>query len=106
MFNEQIPNETTDESPFPDDEVSASLDVLVSPDESSDEVDPSLPPPPPHLHLLHVFHLHRMLPLLEPGTSALIWWILGRYLVEMWWIFGRSLVDIWWILRKYWLDIW
>ena len=47
--------ETSDESPLsvllvlP--ELSASLEVLVSPDESSDEDDPPpppLPPPPPH----------------------------------------------------------
>ena len=43
--------ETADESPLPDEselpEVSASLEVLVSPDESSDEDDPPPPPPPP-----------------------------------------------------------
>ena len=43
--------ETTDESPLPVllvlPEVSASLEVLVSPDESSDEEDPPPPPPPP-----------------------------------------------------------
>ena len=46
--------ETADESPLsvllvlP--EVSASLEVLVSPDESSDEGDPPPPPPPPPPH--------------------------------------------------------
>ena len=40
--------ETADESPLPVlPEVSASLEVLVSPDESSDEDDPPPPPPPP-----------------------------------------------------------
>ena len=43
--------ETTDESPLPDElvlsEVSASLEVLGWPDESSDEDDPPPPPPPP-----------------------------------------------------------
>ena len=43
--------EATDESPLPDEselpEVSASLEELVSPDESSDEDDPPPPPPPP-----------------------------------------------------------
>ena len=48
LLNEQISTETTDESPFPDDDVSASLDVLVSPDVSSDEDDPPPLPPPPH----------------------------------------------------------
>ena len=46
-----MPAENADESPLsvllilP--EVSASLEVLVSPDESSDEDDPPPPPPPP-----------------------------------------------------------
>ena len=40
--------ENADESPLPVlPEVSASLDVLVSPDESSVEDDPPPPPPPP-----------------------------------------------------------
>ena len=40
--------EVADESPLPVlPEVSASLEVLVSPDESSDEDDPPPPPPPP-----------------------------------------------------------
>ena len=43
--------ETADESPLPDElvlpEESASLEGLVSPDESSDEDDPPPPPPPP-----------------------------------------------------------
>ena len=43
--------EATNESTLPDGselpEVSASLEVLVSPDESSDEDDPPPPPPPP-----------------------------------------------------------
>ena len=43
--------ETTDDSPLSDvlvlPEVSASLEVLVSPDESPDEDDPPPPPPPP-----------------------------------------------------------
>ena len=39
--------ETADESPLPVlPEVSASLEVLVSPDESSDADDPPPPPPP------------------------------------------------------------
>ena len=37
--------ETADESPLP--ELSASLEVLVSPDESPDEDDPPPPAPPP-----------------------------------------------------------
>ncbi|SVD92522.1 uncharacterized protein METZ01_LOCUS445376 [marine metagenome] len=37
--------ETADELVLP--EVSASLDVLVSPDESSDDPPPPPPPPPP-----------------------------------------------------------
>ena len=43
--------ETTDELPLPDEsvlpEVSASLDVLVSPDESLEDPPPPPPPPPP-----------------------------------------------------------
>ena len=40
--------ETVDDSPLPVlPEVSASLEVLVSPDESSDGDDPPPPPPPP-----------------------------------------------------------
>ena len=40
--------ETTDVFSVPEEsEVSASLDVLVSPDESSDEGDPPPPPLPP-----------------------------------------------------------
>ena len=40
--------EGTDEFPLPEEsELSASLEVLVSPDESSDEDDPPPPPPPP-----------------------------------------------------------
>ena len=43
--------ETTVEFPLPEEseltEVSASLEVFVSPDESSDEDDPPPPPPPP-----------------------------------------------------------
>ena len=42
--------EATDESPLPESElpeVSASLEALVSPDESSDEDDPPPPPLPP-----------------------------------------------------------
>ena len=43
--------DATDESPLSDElvlsEVSASLEVLVSPDESSVEDDPPPPPPPP-----------------------------------------------------------
>ena len=40
--------ETADESPLPEllPELSASLDVFVSPDESADEDDPPPPPPP------------------------------------------------------------
>ena len=51
MLEGQILAETIDESPLPDElvlsEVSASLEVLVSPDESPDEDDPPSPPPPP-----------------------------------------------------------
>ena len=48
LLKEQLSAITTDESPLSDD-VSASLDVLVSPVESSDEDDPPPPaPPPPH----------------------------------------------------------
>ena len=40
--------ETADEFPLPEEsELSAPLEVLVSPDESSDEGDPPPPPPPP-----------------------------------------------------------
>ena len=46
MLDGQIPAETTDESPLPEVE-SASLEVLVSPDVSSeDDPPPPLPPPP------------------------------------------------------------
>ena len=47
LLEEQISAETTDESPLPDDVVSASLDVLVSPAESSDDDPPPPLPPPP-----------------------------------------------------------
>ena len=50
----QMLAETTVEFPLPEEpeeselpEVSASLEVLVSPDESPDEEDPPPPPPPP-----------------------------------------------------------
>ena len=43
MLDGQISAETTDEPP----EVSAPLEVFVSPDESSDGVDPPPPPLPP-----------------------------------------------------------
>ena len=39
MLDRQRSVDTADESPVSEDEVSASLDVLVSPDESSDEDD-------------------------------------------------------------------
>ena len=42
-----MPEETKDDSDVLVIEVSASLDVLVSPDESSDADDPPPPPPPP-----------------------------------------------------------
>ena len=45
MLEGQILAETADEPVLP--EVSASLDVLVSPDESSDDPPPPPPPPPP-----------------------------------------------------------
>ena len=47
LLDGQISAETTDEPPLPEDEVSAPLEVFVSPDESSDGVDPPPPPPPP-----------------------------------------------------------
>tara|TARA_B100000686_G_C16423426_1_gene778346 strand:- start:197 stop:550 length:354 start_codon:yes stop_codon:yes gene_type:complete len=48
LFDGQIPAEITDESPpLPEEEVSASLDEFVSPDESSDEDPPPPLPPPP-----------------------------------------------------------
>jgi|TARA_B100001964_G_scaffold107730_1_gene120325 hypothetical protein len=45
LLEGQILAETADELVPP--EVSASLDVLVSPDESSDDPPPPPPPPPP-----------------------------------------------------------
>ena len=45
LLDGQISAETTGETPLP--EVSAPLEVFVSPDESSDGVDPPPPPPPP-----------------------------------------------------------
>jgi len=45
LLDGQISAETTDEPSLP--EVSAPLEVFVSPDESSDGVDPPPPPPPP-----------------------------------------------------------
>jgi hypothetical protein len=48
LLDGQISAETTAESSLTDDEVSASLDALVSPDESSDDDPPPPPPPLPH----------------------------------------------------------
>ena len=50
MLDGQISAETIAESSLTDNGVSASLDVLVSPVESSDVEDPPLPPPPPLPH--------------------------------------------------------
>jgi len=47
LLEGQISAETTDDPPLPE---SAPLEVLVSPDESSDGVDPPPPPPPPPPH--------------------------------------------------------
>ena len=48
LLDRQRSVDTADESSVSEDEVSASLDELVSPDESSDEDEllPPLPPPP------------------------------------------------------------
>ena len=45
LLDGQICAETTDEPPLP--EALEPLEVFVSPDESSDGVDPPPPPPPP-----------------------------------------------------------
>ena len=47
MLEGQLAEETNEFPPPEDSEVTASLEVLVSPDESSDGVDPPPPPPPP-----------------------------------------------------------
>ena len=47
MLEGQLAEETNEFPPPEDSEVTASLEVLVSPDESSDGGDPPPPPPPP-----------------------------------------------------------
>ena len=47
MLEGQLAEETNEFPPPEDSEVTASLEVLVSPDESSDGVDPPPPPLPP-----------------------------------------------------------